>query len=306
MTSTDSLCTCRLACFECDLTGEWHTHDEPCPIHPESPISEINIPRCSYSDLPERDCSHCNPGQRTPTGKKIPRPVEPAGRPYLAPVERHDVRTLPDELENYETVDYITALCDWTRHSEQRVTLHRQVDGSMTNLIERHNTENPPLIEQLWSAVEGSRGLDVGNKSFGSQPSARLEALDVVNDIEREVHRILKHEHRIVHSHDLYPETIDAVRHLGAVATKDQAKTIRRWWATARVVTGWDLPAFKPDNTCPLCAKRGSLRIKYPTAFCVECRSHWDDETIGLLVEHVRVENHEDDDAGDTPEVETA
>jgi hypothetical protein len=31
-------CTCRLACFECRSSGDWHVHNTPCSDHPGTPI----------------------------------------------------------------------------------------------------------------------------------------------------------------------------------------------------------------------------------------------------------------------------
>lgn len=253
--------------------------------------------RCSYSDLPAGTCWHCDPTPRAHT-RDIPKPFENialtiATQPFNPP--RISGRALPEDTAHYDLHDYISALCDHTINSQQRELTHHNRDGSIATTVTRHITTNPPLITQLWEAAEGSRGLDTGNKAFGSQPAASLEALDVANDIDQGVHYSLKHTHGETHSHDLYPETIHAVRHLGTIATQHDAHMIRRWWSMARVITGWDLPSWRPDNTCPLCAKRGTLRVNYPTAFCVDCRSHWDHETIGLLVEHVRSENREDE-----------
>lgn len=258
--------------------------------------------RCAWSDLPAGECHHCD---RNPRPHLRDFPVPPENVAYTIASRPHvelprTGRALPEDTAHYELIDHVAALCDWTKNAEPRDIVHHRNDGTMTTIVTRHLTTHPPLIAQLWEAAEGSRGLDTGNKAFGSQPSARLEALDVVATIDREAHHSLRHTHREANSHDRWPETIAAVRHLGSVATDADAKTIRRWWAMARVVTGWDLPAFRPDNTCPLCAKRGSLRIKYPTGFCVECREYWDHDTVGLLVEHIRSENGEDE-AADEP-----
>lgn len=260
--------------------------------------------RCNWSDLPAGECHHCD-SQPRPHTRDIP--IPPENIPHTIVTREHielprTGRALPEDTSHYELPDHISALCDWTKNAEPRVLIHHNTDGTMTSIVTRHLTTNPPLIKQLWEAAEGSRGLDVGNHAFGSQPAASLEALDVASHIERQAHHTLRHNHGEPNSYDKWPETIAAVRHLGSIANEDDARMVRRWWSMARVVTGWDLPAFKPDNTCPLCAKRGSLRIKYPTGFCVECRETWDDETIGLLVEHIRNENGEDEEV-DTPEL---
>jgi hypothetical protein len=76
----------------------------------------------------------------------------------------------------------------------------------------------------------------------------------------------------------------------------DVERDIRRWWTQARIVTGWDSPAWRPDNTCPLCGVRGGLRVKLAdqSGFCTECGETWTPETIALLADHIRSENAED------------
>lgn len=59
---------------------------------------------------------------------------------------------------------------------------------------------------------------------------------------------------------------------------------------------------MQPDNTCPLCATRGSLRIRVgdginsnsASAMCVSCFEAWDDSNIGLLANHIRSENDDE------------
>lgn len=67
---------------------------------------------------------------------------------------------------------------------------------------------------------------------------------------------------------------------------------VRSWWRQARIIAGWDSPPYRPFATCPVCSKRSGLRINLSshTAVCVECRTVWGPDTIGLLGEHVRVE----------------
>lgn len=266
--------------------------------------------RCEWSELPHHTCDHCTPGPRPSTHPWTVATPSQGENVALTIVRREHIelpptgRFLPEETRFWEVTDYIAALCDHTINSEPRTVLAHNRDGSITTTTTRHLTTNPPLINQLWEAAATSKGMDGGNRVFGSSPSASLEALDMVMRIEQQVHHMLRHDHGEANSHDDYPHTIQAVRHLGSLTGRhtDNARTIRSWWAGARVVTGWDLPAWKPNNTCPLCAHRGGLRVKYPTAICVECRETWDEETIGLLVEHIRSENHEDE-IDDTPDL---
>jgi hypothetical protein len=63
----------------------------------------------------------------------------------------------------------------------------------------------------------------------------------------------------------------------------------------ARIVTGWDSPAWSPDNTCPQCGERGTLKVRLAEhiAMCKNdaCRATWDETTIGLLADHIRAES---------------
>jgi len=255
--------------------------------------------RCPWSDLPPLMCDHCTPGPRAHT-RDFPRenvPLTIVTRAHIETISPTG-RSLPEEFSQWELSDYIAALCEHTKHAEPRTILNHNRDGSITPVTSRHITVNPPLILQLQWAVETSQAVEEGKRQFTSKPSGRLEAIELVMRIEHETHRMLIHDHGERSSHDDYPQMIAAVRHLGSLTASgdSNARTIRGWWAAARVVTGWDLPAFKPNNTCPLCGVRGSLRIKYPTATCVECHETWDGETIGLLAEHIKIENHEEPD----------
>ncbi|GAA5154739.1 hypothetical protein GCM10023340_38780 [Nocardioides marinquilinus] len=73
---------------------------------------------------------------------------------------------------------------------------------------------------------------------------------------------------------------------------------VRRWWIAARIVTGWDAPAWIPDNTCPACTERGTLRVRLADRIGVctndACRTVWDEATIGLLADHIRFESEDE------------
>lgn len=75
-------------------------------------------------------------------------------------------------------------------------------------------------------------------------------------------------------------------------------RDVRRWWTQARIVTGWDAPAWTPDNTCPQCGERGTLKVRLADriGMCTNdpCRVTWDEQTIGLLADHIRRESDEE------------
>lgn len=213
----------------------------------------------------------------------------------------------------YDLNDYITALCDATIHLEAFQILLRNRDGSSTWVTQRHRTTNPSLLEQLWSTVVASNSTESGVRAFASKPAARIDSIDVANDIDREAFDWLT---RLGRRPDSMTDTIAAVRLIGALARsqddqmqRDILHDVRSWWIRARVLTGWDSPAWRPDNTCPLCGAKGGLRVRLEarTATCVECREAWDAGSIGLLADHIRAENHDDgDDDGDTHETGVA
>ena len=66
---------------------------------------------------------------------------------------------------------------------------------------------------------------------------------------------------------------------------------VQRWWSQARIISGWDIPPFRPRATCPVCEASGSLRVKLDGASCVECQSLWGPGEVGLLAEHIRQES---------------
>lgn len=273
--------------------------------------------RCDWSDLPVAECDHCHPGprdRRPRTGATVQaeliaeaaqlafgrrlRVVHPVAHQAAADlVGARQMVDTPTEL-----LDYVIALCDPTHHGEAYLTPLRNSDGTTTFVTQRHRTTSPPLLEQLWGAVEASGSAEGGQRSFESKPSARLDAADAANDIDNGVFKWLT---KLGHRPDTMNDTIAALRHLGALAAGQGHDThrliesdVRSWWVRARVLTGWDSPAWRPNNTCPLCSVKGGLRIRldHHTATCVECRCTWDPSTIGLLADHIRVENHEDEE----------
>jgi hypothetical protein len=189
---------------------------------------------------------------------------------------------------------------------------------SGTTWTKGHVTLVPALIDQLLSATPAGSGEESGSGTAKSRPAARIEAIDTLMLIDDEASRWL---YRLGHNDPndrLDPRTqlpipnprattrtavlavITKLHGLHASASAEHKRGIeydaRRWWHQARIVSGWDSAAWRPDNTCPVCEVRRSLRINLTTqtAVCIECREVWDTTTIGLLAEHVRIENAED------------
>lgn len=188
--------------------------------------------------------------------------------------------------------DYIRELTEPHHHVE----LYQVRQGTLW-VTRRHLTKVPSLLVQLRAAAPSSTGEDRAAAGYGSRPTARIEALDCLARIDIEAARWVKDM-----GEDDPLDTADCLRRLHGLAPSAAEVTqraverdVRRWWTQARIVSGWDSPAWRPDNTCPLCGVRGGLRVKLgdQTAFCVDCGETWHSDNISLLADHIRSENHE-------------
>ncbi len=196
--------------------------------------------------------------------------------------------TIIPNLIQPDTHEMVTELCDHTKHRER---IERR--QGTTIIIDIHVTEHPSLLAQLANSIEPSGATEGGLRpGFGSKPSARLDAIDAYLRIDHEAARWVRHL-----GEDDPGDTTTCVRRAHALGRHNKAvqHAIRRWWVTARVVTGWDTPAWQPDATCPLCARRGTLRIRLATqtGLCLPdtgCGETWTPDTIGLLADHIRDE----------------
>ena len=173
-------------------------------------------------------------------------------------------------------------------------------NDSGTWITDRHTTDVPSLLDQLEATIPGRVG-DATSRSFSSKTPGRDDALDVLALIDTEAWRWCQHAGLTSRG------TAGNVRALIGIATtldQDNLTDLRwnasSWVGMARVVTGWDKPAFSPvENTCPLCEQKGGLRIRVTFGFdftdanaaCLNCHEHWDNTTIHLLGRHVQWEN---------------
>jgi hypothetical protein len=203
--------------------------------------------------------------------------------------------------------DLVRELTEPTQHREQYMRKRKP---------RYHVTVNPPLLVQLAAASTPKSSTGAGaSRPAASKPSAALEATDTLLWIDHDsaawVRRL---------GEDDPGNVVACVLRVGALAASqdhcgrrtprrdDRGKVtcctnhrietdVRRWWTRARIVTRWDLPAWSPDNTCPLCGSRGTIRIhaveKLASCTAEACRAAWDETTIGLLAEHIRTENGE-------------
>lgn len=202
-----------------------------------------------------------------------------------------------------------------------------------------HRTVEPPLMEQLWASSTPSGSAEAGTaRPASSRPAARLDGLDTAAQIDNavdvwlnlldvtdvRVSRTRPAGTPLTQSELRLQDSIARLRRLGSLLPALERcghhtpmrdlhtlaviccpghrleSDIGRWWTWARVVTGWDAPAWQPDSTCPLCGTRGSIRIRLDLgrATCVndQCRETWDDTNLGLLAEHIRRENNDQEE----------
>jgi hypothetical protein len=196
-----------------------------------------------------------------------------------------------------DTVEELTR----PRTNEQSRTYR---NDSGTWVTEKHTTEVAPLLEQLLQALEPSGSGESGRAVPGSRPSARLDAIDTYHRIEQSAYLWCKAYATDRRWDSLTGKLRALVGCAGRIEEDEQhqlALEVRRWATWARVVTGWEVPPFRPNNSCPLCAVRGGLRVRLGDGvtssdahgMCVNCGEHWTPDTIGLLADHIRSENDE-------------
>lgn len=193
----------------------------------------------------------------------------------------------------YETVTDLVR----PRMLTQKVTayVHGPKGGEWRS--KQRQIEIPSLIDQLQAVFVSSSGEQTGS-GFASRPNARVDAMDTLMRIDTEAGNWVDQL-----GHIISPDVKDNLRwlneHAPHMTDGDQlhwlSRDVKGWGTCARVVTGWEVPAFKPDNTCPLCAKKGGLRIRTieegAYGACMNCGESWTPETIGLLAQHIIVEN---------------
>lgn len=205
----------------------------------------------------------------------------------------------------------ITQHLDIHDHVEQltRTHTHRepyQHRNGLTLQVFTHLTMVPPLIDQLDEPNAGTKGDVQGGAGYTSRPAASLECIDTLMFIDDEAARWVRKL-----GEDDPGDTKACIRRVHALHASqtpaikaDIERAVKRWWSHARITSGWDSPAWRPDNTCPVCEVRRSLRIKLADqmAYCTDCRALWDPTEIGLLADWIRLENAEDEQPAETEE----
>lgn len=157
-----------------------------------------------------------------------------------------------------------------------------------------HVLEHPSLINQLRLTGAGSTA-GLMSSSLGSKPPASIDAVSHLDTMERETRLWW----RKVEPAKEPGKTLEIRLHLlaarASTLTDDQLSTldgdVMRWWATARVASGWDSAPLKPHVPCMVCEKVGQIRLRIDplSAVCLACGAAWDETTIGILGNHVRI-----------------
>ena len=194
---------------------------------------------------------------------------------------------------NTDIHDYIHELTNKHTHTEHLTERHKGRTHTKTRI-----TTHPPLITQLNQSdtPNNTNSGDGPRPGFASKPAARLDALDTLLRIDHQARQQLTNL-----GHTPPRSTTATIRKLGSLhpnlnppTQKELETTIRSWYTQARIITGWDTPPWNPDNTCPQCAERGTLKIRLADhiAMCTNdpCRATWTPDTIGLLADHIRAE----------------
>ena len=277
------------------------------------------VTRCDWSTSWPWECEHCGPTAAPALLTPRPRP-RPAPMRVAHPIATRPATTTPPThitardterryLREADTTDLVTDLVEHTNHYEPYSVQRTNPDGTHTLVSDRWKTTNPPLLEQLGTAVAQSAAVEEGARpGFASKPAARIDAIDALAKITRDVERWLRTlDLPVPYVPGVYGTSdVDVsvgVRRVAAAASQDKtiARDVRSWWIIARTVTGWDSQAWKPRASCPVCEYVGDLRIRLDvsTAVCVNCWAEWDESTIGLLADHIRGEELDEE-----PEVE--
>lgn len=192
---------------------------------------------------------------------------------------------------------YADELTDPRRHVEVLTATVWDHNRNKKTRIKRRVTTLPSLLDQLAAAiVPGETYIegDAARPGFASRPPARLDAIDRLLAIEASAARWVGSLGLAVRS-----STEANIRALvGISATLDSdtldalVTEVSMWRAWAATVTGWQTPPWKPRATCPICESLGTLRVRLDrkTACCMDCGEAWDEESIGLLADHIRIE----------------
>lgn len=198
--------------------------------------------------------------------------TDPTRPPMLAADHiRELTRTHPtrDKIDRYVPIPNTAATGAWTRIRETVTVYH------------------DPLLDQLEQATTNTSGGGAyGGGSAASKPAARLDAIAVLQRIDRGSATLAT---------TLGIPAAPMRRRLGLIAGKVGSTldpAVAAWWVAARCATGWETPAYAPDVPCPNmdCERWSTLRIRLTDGIghCIECGATWQADQFSVLGDYIR------------------
>lgn len=156
-----------------------------------------------------------------------------------------------------------------------------------TRIKTTHQVDHEPLLQQLLEATTNASSAGAwGGGNAASKPAARLDAIAVLQRIDRQSAQLADELH--------LPHTVIGARLLaisGKVGDQEHP-LVKAWWVAARCSTGWEQPPYSPDVPCPNveCERWSTLRIRLDDylASCVECGETWSESNYKQLGDYVQ------------------
>jgi hypothetical protein len=175
-------------------------------------------------------------------------------------------------------------------------------DKSRHRKVRFHRVEHESLLDDLVGAVvPGGGGFDPNERvsiAPGSRPAARLDAIDGMRRIEADVRLwVARVTGNWYGGRGAVRGDLSLLVGLSGGLADDVAgwlaRDARAWVTLAKVLSGWDSPAYAPHVECPQCEHVDSLRVRLTqqAAVCVYCGAFWGPGNggIGVLADHVRM-----------------
>lgn len=154
-------------------------------------------------------------------------------------------------------------------------------DGKWRTKRRMHTVTHPSLLDQIEQTVTGSTTEgQVFRSNYGPKPAGRLDCIAFLQRLDQQSRDLAKG----IGIEPGQPVRERLLRLAGAIGDASHP-TVKSWWATARVLTQHDSAPFAPNEPCPECGYRGTLRVRFDpqVAICVQCYSMWDGERFGQL-----------------------
>lgn len=187
--------------------------------------------------------------------------------------------------EPRQNVEYLEA-------SVTRTVVSRsgKIRAKRTRERRKHTVTLPALLDELRSAaIPGSGDGSLAAAAFESRPSAELEPVSVLREIDHDAGFWAR-------TFAIERGTLTGVLHALVSAPHDDAQLAEitrqavRWVHRARLATGHEPLPITLNEPCPYCLRRHALVIAgdLRSAKCSRCLTRWDPNTIGLLADMLR------------------